>query len=63
MRNKLTFYPLIRREFESVQELAGVINRSESYCKKRLNGRLSFTQNERRLIADYLHVGIQEVKV
>lgn len=61
MRNRLTFYPLIRREFETVRELSEVINRSESYCKKRLNGQLNFTHKDKTIIANYLNVEITEV--
>lgn len=61
MKNRLTFYPIVRREFGTIKELAEVINRSESYCKKRLNGQLFFTHNDKKLIADYLHVAIEEV--
>lgn len=61
MKNRLTFYPLIRREFDTVRELSEVINRSESYCKKRLNGQFQFTHKDKQLIAKYLHVSVEEV--
>lgn len=61
MRNYLTFYPLIRREFGTVKELSEVINRSESYCKKRLNGQFQFTHKDKVLIAKYLNVDVEEV--
>ena len=61
MKNRLTFYPRIRRGFGSVRELSEVINRSESYCKKRLNGKEEFTQKEKNLIASYLHIDVEEV--
>ena len=54
MKSRLTYYPIVRREFENMQELADVINKSVSYCKERLNGKKTFTMNDKRLIANYL---------
>lgn len=54
MKSRLTYYPIIRREFENMEELARVINKSVSYCKLRLNGKEAFTMNDKRLIANYL---------
>lgn len=54
MKSRLTYYPIIRREFESMEELSRVINKSVSYCKLRMNGKEPFTMNDKRLIANYL---------
>lgn len=62
MKSYLTIYPVVRKGFESIEELGDVINRSRSYCKTRLNGKAEFTRREVTLIANYLGVDIQEVK-
>lgn len=54
MKSRLNFYPVLRREFENMQELADVINKSRRYVQNRLNGNAAFTNNEKRLIAEYL---------
>lgn len=61
MKSRMTYYPLIRAEFESISELGEVINRSRSYCKQRLNGSLPFTHKDKVLIARYLGVDVSEV--
>lgn len=61
MRSVLTFYPMIRRAFKNISELGELINRSDSYCKKRLAGHEEFTDKEKRIIANYL--GILETEV
>lgn len=61
MRNNLTFYPVIRRGFTNIAELAEVINRSRRYCEYRLNGSKVFTQREKNKIAEYLGVTVSEV--
>lgn len=61
MKNRLNYYPLVRRSFGTIKELGEVINRSESYCKQRLNGKFEFTFRERKLIADYLEVEVKEI--
>lgn len=50
MKSRKHGYPEIRREFKSVQELADLINRSQSYVKNRMNGRGEFSENEKRII-------------
>lgn len=62
MKNRLAFYPIIRRKVGTMKELGEVINRSESYCKKRMNGTFEFSQRELNMIAEYLHVDVTELK-
>lgn len=62
MKSRMNFYPLIRREFETISELAQTINKSISYCQTRLNGQKEFTHNDKRLIAEYIGTDIQEVR-
>lgn len=61
MKSRLKFYPIIRREFATVEELGNVINRKRSYCKTRLAGRADFTRNERQLIANFIGCDLSEV--
>lgn len=61
MKSRLTYYPIIRREFESIQELADLINKSYSYVKQRMNGKNNFTMREKRIIADYLQKDAKEI--
>lgn len=62
MKSRMTYYPIIREQFDRIEELAEVINRERTYCKLRLNGQKSFTFQERQLIANYLHVEVEEIK-
>lgn len=61
MKSRMTFYPVIRRSFETMEELSNVINRSVSYCQQRLNGKSEFTHKDKVLIAGYLGVDVSEV--
>ena len=52
----IPLFPIIRRNFKSIKELGEVINRSESYVGRCLNGRQPFSALEKRLILSRLGV-------
>lgn len=49
-------FPIIRRNFRDIKSLGEVINRSESYVGRCLNGRQPFSALEKRLILSYMGV-------
>lgn len=61
MKNRLTFYPFVRREFKTMEEVGLIINRSHSYVKSRFNGSKEFTTNDKRIIASYLGVKDEDI--
>lgn len=46
----IPLFPIIRRNYKSIKQLGEVINRSESYVGRCLNGRQPFSALEKRLI-------------
>lgn len=60
MKNRLNFYPFLRREFSDLQEVADVLNRSRRYVQDRFNGKKDFTKRERVLIVNYLRTNTEE---
>lgn len=54
MRCRLTFYPRLRVEFGTAEEICEVIDRCPSYVGKRMNGEKEFTFKEKLKIAKYL---------
>lgn len=51
-------YPLLRRQYDSLDDLGAVINRSRLTIFRRLNG--EFTQREKELIAkDLINRGVE----
>lgn len=62
VKSRVNFYPLIRREFETREELADVINKSVSYCQIRLSGQREFSFKDKKKIAEHIGVDIQEVR-
>lgn len=54
MKSRLSFYPVLRREFENSQEICDVINKSPSYVLTRLNGKNDFSHRDKVLIVKYL---------
>lgn len=57
---EIPLFPIIRRNFKSIKELGEVINRSESYTGRCLNGRQPFSALEKRLILSSLGVPITD---
>lgn len=51
MRCRLNYYPEIRRDFATADEVADVLNRSRAYVWTRLNGKKDFTYRERVMLA------------
>lgn len=47
-------YPLLRREFANMQELADVLNKSRSYVNLRMCGVKEFTHRDKLHILAYL---------
>ena len=52
----IPLFPIIRRNFPSIKSLGNVINRSESYTGRCLNGRQPFSALEKSLILRALGV-------
>ena len=60
---EIPLFPIIRRNFKSIKELGEVINRSESYTGRCLNGRQHFSALEKRLILSSLGVPITDENI
>lgn len=55
---EIPLFPIIRRNFKSIRDLGNVINRSESYVGRCLNGYQPFSELEKRLILSALDVPV-----
>lgn len=60
---EIPLFPIIRRNFKSIKDLGEVINRSESYTGRCLNGRQPFSALEKRLILSSLGVPITDENI
>lgn len=56
----IPLFPVIRRNFKSIKELGNVINRSESYVGRCLNGRQAFSTLEKQLILSAIGIPATE---
>ena len=63
MKSYKSTYPVLRRSFSRISEIGEVINRSDSYIKKRMNGSEEFTRREKVLILDALAIEPTEANI
>lgn len=60
-KNKTVYFPLIRRFFESTEELAELIGRSRNYTTQRMNGHKEFNKCEKIAIAQAMGVEVADI--
>ncbi len=58
IKSRLNFFPNIRSDYNTAQEVGDVINKSRDYVLKRLNGKFDFTYREKCMLAR--EVGLTE---
>lgn len=51
MKSRMFFYPMLRADYDTMEELCAIINRSRSYVAERMSGKRDFTYREMCILA------------